>query len=100
MSIRFGWTRPQAGQQTTADELVQDATSASPDIGAHPAPPVNQTGAANMQGQNDTSTSDSGSKGGDAPIAPHPGTEAIAPTPPASPSPSAMQAVWDVHERV
>src|SRR5262249_36156940 len=110
MSIRFGWTRPQAGQQSSDDELVQDATSASPDIGAQPAPPVNPTGAALMQGQNDNITSGSGSKESEAPPAPPTSSSPPAlPTAPTTPTPtpptpsfsqSALQAVWDAHARV
>ena len=35
MSIRFGWTRPQAGPETTDDDHVEDVSSAPSDFAAH-----------------------------------------------------------------
>ena len=35
MSIRFGWTRPQAGPETTDDEHVEDVSSVPADLAAN-----------------------------------------------------------------
>ena len=40
MSIRFGWTRPQAGPESTDDEQVEDMSSAPPEVDAATRAPV------------------------------------------------------------
>ena len=93
MSIRFGWTRPQAGPQSTDEEQVEDVSSVPSHLAAHnpPAAP-GRTDAPEKNYEN--------VPGGDGPG--EAGRSIHTPTGAAvtQPTPEAVQAIWDLHARV
>ena len=85
MSIRFGWTRPQAGLETTDDDQVEDRSSAPADIAAQSDFNVSSSVDARQHVRDDVPDAD-----------PSTGT----PVTPSPLSPDAVQAIWEVHARV
>src|ERR1700730_2956973 len=85
MSIRFGWTRPQARAEKTDDEDVEDGAPAPPELAARPAQP--EEPAVSPSGPVDADADD--------PDADRSTGAAVRP-----PSPEEVQAIRDVHARV
>jgi hypothetical protein len=102
MSIRFGWTRPQAGAQTTDDDQVEDVSSVPSHFAAQTEPAL--AGSTDARGHGDGHADDD-VPGGRAPGEPgRPLQVPAGPTPTGNavtpPNPEAVQAIWDLHERV
>ena len=102
MSIRFGWTRPQAGAQTTDDDQVEDVSSV-PSHFAAPSDPAT-AGSADARGDAGAPSDDDvpggrgpGGQGRPLPVPAGPTPTGNAVTPP---NPEAVQAIWDLHARV
>ena len=100
MSIRFGWTRPQAGPETTDDDQVEDVSSAPSEVARQPAPDAGRSDACagrrrrpmhrepeQLRTHRPVSNTD--------PAADDDGRPAMT-----QPTPDAVQAIWEVHARV
>ncbi len=94
MSIRFGWTRPQAQPETSDEDRVENVSSAVSEAGTEPAPDAPGPDRARMP-ERDEHVSGDRDPGAEIPT----GQIPIG-TPVTTPTPEAVRSIWEVHARV